>query len=119
MAEFNDYIDPAELNRLQERFVTRSRALSILRICLLGISQLFFFEPLMAFCVLAIILCSSLFAGIPKWGHFCVFASLNIELIWHAYAISQTGFFQSPLIAALPALTLLFTILFHKPSVIL
>ena len=112
-------IEASELKRLQERFVTRTRALTLLRLCLLVMSQFFVFEPLGAGFVFASIMFSYAFAPNPIWGRLVVFISLILDLAWQTYVISQTGFFASPLVASLPAMTLLFAILFHKPFAIL
>ncbi|MEI6791105.1 MAG: sensor histidine kinase [Myxococcaceae bacterium] len=111
-------LEASELKRLKQRFVTRTRALTLLRLCLLAIAQFFIFDALWAGFALLGILFSYLIAPHPKWGRLVVFLSLNIDLAWQAYAISQTGFFQSPLVGTLPAITLVFAILFHQPFLI-
>lgn len=112
-------IEASERERLQQRFVSRTRALALLRLSLLAMAQFFIFEPIWAGVVFLGIGFSYQIAPDLKWGRIGVFISLLLDLAWQTYAISQTGFFQSPLIASLPAMTLLFTILYHKPFVIL
>lgn len=115
----NQSIEISELERIKRRFVTRTRTLTLLRLSMLGITQFFIFEPLGIVLVFSGIAFSYWAASRPKWGRLLVFLSLHLDLIWQAYAISQTGFFHSPLIGTLPTTTLLFTLLFHKPLVIL
>ena len=115
----SEIIESCELERIQQRFITRTRALILLRLCLLAIAQFFIFEPIWATCVLIGIASSYWAATQSTWGRLWVFLTLNLDLAWQAYAISQTGYFHSPLIGTLPAMTLLFALLFHKPFVIL
>ena len=112
-------IEASELVRLQKRFVTRSRALTLLRLCLLLTSQFFVFEPIGTTLVLFGIALAYALAPQATWGRLIVFLSLVLDLAWQTYAISESGFFASPLVASLPAMTLLFAILFHKPFAIL
>ncbi|MEI6806584.1 MAG: sensor histidine kinase [Myxococcaceae bacterium] len=115
----SESIETPEIERLSKRFISRTRALIILRLSLLCITQLFIFEPVCAAFIFCGIAWSYWACVYPNWGRFWIFLTLNLDLAWQAYAISQTGFFHSPLIAALPAMTLLFALLFHKPFVIL
>lgn len=112
-------IEISELERLQQRFISRAKALTLLRLCLLAMAQLFCLNPAWGICVLSGIILSYFMASHAKWGRLLVFLSLNLDLIWQAYAISQTGFFHSPLAGILPANTLLFALLFHQPFIIL
>lgn len=114
-----ELIETAELERLEQRFITRTRAMILLRLCLLVMAQLFVFEPVFGLLVFTGIASSYWAATHSTWGRLWVFLSLNLDLAWQAYAISQTGFFHSPLVAALPVMTLLFALLFHKPFAIL
>ncbi len=109
----------SEQERLEQRFVSRTRALTLLRLSLLLVSQVFNLNPIWAVIVISGVIISYLFTKHAIFGRLIVFCSLLIDLSWIAVAISATGVFSSPLIAALPAMTLIFAIPFHKPFVLL
>ncbi len=109
----------SEQERLEQRFVGRTRALTLLRLSLLLVSQVFTFDLIWAVFVSFGVCLSYLLAKHQTLGRVVVFACLLIDLGWIGVAISQTGVFASPLLAALPAMTLVFAIPFHKPFVLL
>lgn len=117
--EMAELIETFELNRLGERFITRTRALSLLRVALLVTSQFFLLEFVWFAILLSSVVSCHWACKNPRWGRAWVFTSLNLDLLWLAYAIAQTGFFISPLISVLPAITLLFALVFHRPFVLL
>jgi signal transduction histidine kinase len=112
-------IEISELERLEQRFISRSKALIPLRLCLLAMAQVFCFSPIWGICVFLGVVLSYFLAKQSSWGRLFVFLSLNLDVLWQGYAISQTGFFHSPLAGILPANTLLFALLFHQPFIIL
>jgi signal transduction histidine kinase len=109
----------SEQERLEQRFVGRTRALTLLRLSLLLVAQVFTFDLSWAVIVTVGVCLSYLFAKHKTLGRIIVFSSLLLDLAWIGVAISLTGVFTSPLLAALPAMTLVFAIPFHKPFVLL
>ncbi|MES2503804.1 MAG: sensor histidine kinase [Myxococcota bacterium] len=110
---------PSEQERLEQRFVTRARALTLVRAALLTGTQIYFPNAVFAALILAGIALSHQFAPNKKWGPILVFSTLSCDLIWLINVISHTGNFASPLIAILPAVTLLFAMIFHQPLTML
>ncbi|MBL4817867.1 MAG: sensor histidine kinase [Deltaproteobacteria bacterium] len=108
-------IDFSEQERLKQRFTARAKALTLVRLSLLILTQTFIFHLSWGILVGLSTLIAFHLSSTPKWGRLIILSTLLLDVTWIGFAVSQTGVFESPLIAILPAITLLFALLFHHP----